>query len=419
MRVLWICNQMPSILARGVGLKAGNKEGWVTGMALKLSQNRGIEFAMAFPVKQAEMLTGVTEGINFYSFQEDTEHPENYDSSLESSLGLICEEFSPDLIHCFGTEFPHTLAILKLKEWRSRVLVHLQGLMIPCSEVYYAGLPEEIIERSTFRDTLKEDSIWQQKEKFVKRAKNEEEALKLCQHVCGRTSFDREYLLSINPNCNYYMVNETLRPDFYGPIWVHENCEKHRIFVSQGNYPLKGAHFILEALGILKEKYPDVTLHIAGDKITGYRSVKEKIKISSYGKYLLDLIKKYHLEDCVTFTGSLPASEMLQEYLSAEVYVLPSVLENSPNSLGEAMIMGMPCVAAKVGGIPSIAEGNEVFLYEGTDAETIAENISKVFENTELAISYGQRAKSHARLTHDGEANYKMLLWVYEKITER
>ena len=419
MKVLWICNQMPSILARGVGLKAGNKEGWVTGMAHKVSQNRGIEFAIAFPVKQAEMLHGVTEGITFFSFQEDLEHPENYDSGLEASLGLICEEFSPDVIHCFGTEFPHTLAILRLKEWREHVLVHLQGLMVPCSKVYDGGLPGEVIERSTFRDILKKDSIWQQKEKFIKRGEHETEALKLCHHACGRTSFDREYILGVNHNCNYYMVNETLRPEFYEKRWKREEIVSHRIIVSQGNYPLKGVHYMLEAMGILVKEYPDITLHVAGDKITGNRTLKEKLKISSYGKYLLSLLKKYQLEDKVVFTGSLRAEQMRQEFLSSEVFVLPSLLENSPNSLGEAMLLGMPCVATKVGGVPSIAAENEVFFCREMDAVSLADAIRNVFEDSENAVNYGERAHSHAVLTHDAEANYKMLLWVYEKIVGR
>lgn len=418
MKVLWICNQMPSILARSVGKKAGNKEGWVTGMALQMAENRSITMGMAFPVKQAEMYHGITEGITYYSFQEDTDHPEEYDSGLEASLGLICEEFTPDIIHIFGTEYPHTLAMLRLKEWRNRVLVHLQGLMVPYSEVFYAEIPEDVIEGATFRDVLKKDSIWQQKEKYVKRALNETECLKLCRHASGRTAFDREYLMSVNSSCAYYMVNETLRPQFYGKIWEPSKCVKHRIFVSQGNYPIKGIHFMLEALGKLVEKYPDVTLHVSGDKITASKTLKDKLKLSSYGKYLKALIKKYHLEEHVVFTGSLNAEQMLLEYMEAEVYVIPSMIENSPNSLGEAMILGIPSVAARVGGIPSIATEDEVLMYDVTNTQELANQISSLFDNPEKAVLLGRRAREHALLTHDAKANYKMLCWVYEKILD-
>lgn len=416
MKVLWICNQMPSILARSVGKKAGNKEGWITGMALALAENRSISLAMAFPVQNGEVHHGVTEGITYYSFSEDLLHPEIYDKGLEASLGFICEEFSPDVIHCFGTEFPHTLAVLRLGEWRNRVLVHLQGLMGPYTEVFEAGLPQDVIEGGTFRDVVKKDSIWQQKDKYAKRAEHETEALRLCRHVSGRTAFDREYLLSVNSSCSYYMVNETLRPEFYGPIWEQRHCQKHRIFVSQGNYPIKGLHFLLEALGILKKKGIDFSLHVAGDCITATDTLKNKLRISSYGKYLRQRMEELELEEDVVFTGSIGPEEMLREYLQAEVCVLPSIIENSPNSLGEAMILGLPCIAAKVGGIPSMATEEEVYMYEAQDAKALAQHIAYVFENPEEALQVGRRARSHALLTHDAKANYKMLSWVYEKV---
>lgn len=49
---------------------------------------------------------------------------------------------------------------------------------------------------------------------------------------------------------------------------------------------------------ILK-KYPDTEIYVAGDNVTRYASVKEKLKIGSYGKYLRDEIVKYGLEEKV------------------------------------------------------------------------------------------------------------------------
>ncbi len=98
-------------------------------------------------------------------------------------------------------------------------------------------------------------------------------------HILGRTRFDKDYINSINKECKYYHVNETLRKSFYNEVWKLEECNRHEIFLSQGNYPLKGAHTAIEAVGILKDRYPDIKLYIAGDKITGFESIKEKLKI--------------------------------------------------------------------------------------------------------------------------------------------
>ena len=57
------------------------------------------------------------------------------------------------------------------------------------------------------------------------------------------------------------------------------------------------------------------------------------------------------MEDKIEFLGRLSAEGMKQAYLDANVFVMPSTIENSPNSLGEAMLLGVPCVAADVGGV--------------------------------------------------------------------
>ena len=176
---------------------------------------------------------------------------------------------------------------------------------------------------------------------------------------------------------------------------------------------------MIQALAQLQEDFPDVLLYVAGDNVTAHHSLKEKLKISSYGKYLNDLIKENHLENKVKFLGSLDASEMMKRYLNAGVYVIPSIIENSPNSLGEAMLLGMPCVAANVGGIASLAEDEkEVLMVAPDHIDELVHAVKRIFMDEELAISLGQAARARAMLTHDAKANYKMLCWVYEMIVK-
>ena len=108
---------------------------------------------------------------------------------------------------------------------------------------------------------------------------------------------------------------------------------------------------------------------------------------------------------------------MKQAYLDANVFVLPSTLENSPNSLGEAMLLGVPSVAADVGGVRNLMTGEtEGLLYRSGDVTALAAHIIHLFSMEEEASKLGEAARSHAQRTHDPEANLRALMKIYEEI---
>ena len=215
-----------------------------------------------------------------------------YDYHLEKEFGGILEIFNPDIVHIFGTEYPHTLAVCRAFNNPKRTLIGIQGLCSVYADHYFDGLPDDVINASTLRDSLKKDNIKEQQKKFVLRGQNEIEAIKLAGNITGRTDWDRKHTGEINPEAEYYFMNETLRSVFYDGKWDLEKCEKHSLFASQGDYPIKGLHVLLKALPKIKKDYPDVKLYVSGNKITGEDSFKKKILIGSYGKYILKLIKE-------------------------------------------------------------------------------------------------------------------------------
>ena len=126
----------------------------------------------------------------------------------------------------------------------------------------------------------------------------------------------------------------------------------------------------------------------------------------------------YGLGDRVEFLGSLSAEQMKQEFLQANVFVLPSTVENSPNSLGEAMLLGLPCIASDVGGVSSLLEnGSEGWLYPSTAPYVLAGQILEVFAKEEQAAEMGHKARIRARQTHDPQTNLQTLLDIYRKLT--
>lgn len=425
MKVLWLCNIMLPVIAESLGLPSSNKEGWLSGLAARLykQEDGDIELGVCFPVTDGAMQGSVAwskgKQIAYYGFTENTTCPECYDKAVEGRLKTIIEDFKPDVVHCFGTEYPHTLAMTRAFGRPERTLIGIQGLCFVYADAYMADLPERIRRRTLFRDFVKRDNLPMQQEKYRMRGEYEKEALKNTAHVTGRTDWDKKWTNEINPQAKYHFMNETLRGQFYGPIWDDDHCEKYSIFLSQGNYPIKGLHYMLWALPEILKKYPQAHVYVSGDVITGFSTIKEKIKISNYGKYLLELIRENGLEKSVTFCGRLSAEAMLERFLKSHVFVSASSIENSPNSVGEAMLLGMPVISSRVGGVHNmLTDGEEGFLYETADVKVLADHICYVFDenNKERVRSMGQKAREHALKTHDPEENYRRLTEIYHEI---
>ena len=424
MRILWVCNQCIPAVAKHLDMKIGNKEGWLNALSEKLlSSNDGsVQLGVCFPAEEEKAEFKGEFEVTAYGYSDDRSHPEVYPSNLENRFEEILNDFKPDVIHIFGTEYPHTLAICKACKEPWKILIGIQGLCSVYARHYFDGLPEGILDSSTLRDSLKNDNLRKQHEKFVTRGEYEEEAIRIAGNVTGRTDWDKKHTALIHPGVQYHFMNETLRSNFYTGKWNYETCEKHSLFASQGDYPIKGLHLLLKGLAQVKKQYPDVELYVAGNKITGEDSLKKKVLIGSYGKYILKLIRENDLQENVVFLGSLSADEMKERYLKSNAFISPSVMENSPNSVGEAMLLSMPVISTDVGGVRNLlADGEEGFIYPALDQEAMVAAICKCFEEngTDEQHRMCDNAAAKARITHDATANYKRLLQIYESISKQ
>lgn len=476
MRVLWLCNVMLPAYAKEHGLSFTNREGWLSGCYEKIEKEieiskedrDGSALGICFPsnndefnlimnsdrhkniVKAPSFYKEKIRGISFFGFYgEDLNLPENYVPELESSFDQIIREFKPDIVHIFGTEFPHSLAMLRAVNkinseneksgLKIKTLLGIQGLCSEIEKCYMAGLPKEVQKAESIRDKLKNDSLQNQLTKYKSRAEHELEAISLTDHITGRTKFDHDVTEKINPKAVYHAMNETMRSCFYDEksIWDLNEARAHTIFMSQGDYPLKGFHFMIEAMDILVKRYPDARLYVGGNSIIGKpdrRTVEIKddessqkagkskyplfIRISEYGLYLRKLISKYHLKKNVTVLGKLSAEQMKEQFLKCSVYVCPSVLENSPNSVGEAMLLGVPVAASRTGGIPDMIEDRKSgVLFEPENAGAIAETISEMWDESVITSVYGENARKRALITHDPKINYERLIEIYRAIS--
>lgn len=440
MRVLWVCNTIPGVAAEAMGRETGNKEGWLSGALISLAdkapykisgEDDDLILAIATPATDTackgknikKNSISLTEGFDtvIYEYYEDVIHPEKYDDSIEESFTYIMEEYQPDIVHVFGTEYGHCLGVSRvtgrLRKAGSdiRLLIGIQGIISECAKRYTAGLTDDVIKGRTFRDIIRDDNIERQVEKFTERGKHETEAVGYATDIAGRTEFDRDWSRIHAPEAVYHHMNETLRPEFYEGTWDVTECDRHVIFMSQGDYPLKGLHNVLGILPELLLRFPDIKLVVAGMDLTDVSGLKNKIRLSGYGRYLRELIHKNALGDHVIFTGPLDSIRMKEQYLKCGVYLCASSVENSPNSMGEAMLLSVPVVAPRVGGIPSMIEdGEEGLLYDRI--EEIPDIICRLFGDDGLSTELGAAGMNRALITHDPDTNLKRLLEIYEEI---
>lgn len=418
MKIMWLVNQpLPSISARE-NMQIRVTEGWLVGLSAVLVKKE-VKLIICFPQNQKkELMTGMVDGYCYYGFFKKNIYKTKLNDKVKKCLEQVIEREKPDIIHFMGTEFLHASEMYEASVsvgYQDRVLVSIQGLTSRYSEVYMGGLPEAVYSKRTLRDMLLRDGLQEQQKKMRQRGDHETELLSQVTHVIGRTEWDYQEVKKICPQVQYYKNNENLRPEFYEGCWDYDQCEPHRIFAGQVTYPLKGVHFLLEGFAVMLREYPDARLYVAGKAITA----KPRWRWDYYKCYLMNLIKKYALEDKVFFLGELSAEEMKRQYLKANVFVLPSVIENSSNALGEAMILGTPVVASCVGGTPSMLEQDaDGFLYPFDQVEKMVDKIKKLFDNPDLARQVSAHARTHASQTHDREKNCEILLQIYWQIME-
>lgn len=417
MKILWITNLIFPAPSLAMGLKPPVFGGWMYGLAEQVARQSNIKLAVASCYSGDGVRKDIIEGIIYYAIPFNNHN--RYPKVLEPYWKSICEEFKPDIIHIHGTEYPWALACMKIYS-DSKYIVSIQGMTGPYSRYVTGGI--SLIDQwknITFRDIMKVDTMFLTQTRWEKMGELEKEYYQRADILIGRTSWDYARSKVLNKTCNYQFCNENLRNDFYlAEKWKVDLCTKHSIFLSQAGVPHKGLHKVLETIQLLKDEFPSITIRIAGSNIISSISIKEKIRMGGYGKYIKSLLRKYNLYDNVRFLGPLEAKEMIREYQSANVFLCPSSIENSPNSVGEAQIIGTPVVASYVGGTPDmIIHKKSGLLYRFEEVEMLANYIREVFTNHELTAHLSQNAIFAAEKRHDRLINLNRLIEIYNSIT--
>lgn len=408
MRILWITNIPLPPICRELGWPPPAVGGWMYSSLKRLKvSDKSLIIAVATVYDGYKMIVKDVDCIRYYLLPLKDKSPITYNPHLESFWRIVKGDFKPDVVHIHGSEFPHGLAYVNACG-ASKVVVSIQGIISRIARYYTAGIDYKSVKKClTFRDFIKRDNLLNVQGKFEERGRLEIKLLHSVNYVIGRTNWDRTHVWAINPYVKYYYCGETLRDSFYCHKWAYDKCEPYTIFVSQASYPIKGLHKLLEAMPLVLREFPNAKIYAAGNDPTA----SPWWRINGYGMYLKRLTNRFNLKENIKFLGMLSEEEMCRAYLRANIFVCPSSIENSPNSLGEAQLLEMPYVASFVGGTPEIVDYNPNVLYRFEETEMLANKICNVFKLGNDFIPY-----KFDKRRYDGQTNTELLNDIYINI---
>lgn len=324
----------------------------------------------------------------------------------------IIKQIQPDIIHIHGTENPFACLI---PYTNVPVVVSIQGNITIINKKYFSGLEKKF--SSIFTPTLnlkkiifKRDFLTSYnllKKMEIRELKN----MKNVEYVIGRTDWDRR-ITSVMSNVNkYFHSDEMLRGVFLKTEWTNYNIKDNTIIIhsTSGNNYYKGLETIIEAANILIKKQISFKWQIAGVNLND-----DIVKV---------ILRKLGKENCpldkLEFLGSLNETELANKLQEANMFVMASHIENSPNNLCEAMILGLPCIATYAGGTSSlILDGLEGILIQDGDPWSLAGAVLEFKNNYPKAIQLGRNARNRALKRHDENRIITQVLNIYQEISE-
>ena len=123
------------------------------------------------------------------------------------------------------------------------------------------------------------------------------------------------------------------------------------------------------------------------------------------------------MKDNIIFLGSLNEQKICSQYLKTHVFVSASVIENAPNSLGEAMILGVPSIASDVGGVSNmLLHGVEGYIYRADAPYLLAYYLYHIMTDDKLAVNFSQNGRKRARELYNINTNIKSVMDMYKAI---
>lgn len=413
MKILWIVNNIMPELAKETGLATSASGSWLIDLSNQLKKEAEIELAIAAVGGNSYQKLHI-DNITYYLLPGTGRNMLFYTKSYEKLWKKINDDFKPDIVHLYGTEYGHGLSFLRANP-DVKAVVSVQGIISRIKDVIFDGLPKFFdLRYATLKEYINLNGLYLRYLLYKMNSKREKEIFSRVKYASVVNSWDYAVSRSFNPDLKLFRIEYNLRESFYSAEkWDIEKIDNNQIFSAPGGDPIKGLHVLLRALAILKRKHKSIKLIVPGINSNESGIIAD----SGYKKYVKKLIKRFDLKENVLFVGRLSEEEMVDYMKSSRMVVIPSAIEGTSLVLREAMYLGVPCISSFRGGMADfIDDKTNGFLYDFSEYAYLALRMESLLEDDELAKKFSENGRSKALTTHDRINNVKANLDMYAQI---
>lgn len=299
-------------------------------------------------------------------------------SKMRNYLTSIIHEY--DLLHIHGSEHQYEAMALKLDIPK---VISIQGIITE----YIKILPK--------LENTKIFIEWQLAAMYEKKY------LPYYKFFSCRTHWDISYVNKISPNAKIYTIWEMIRPQFFQD---HFASNSKKILFMGGKNPIKGLKELLKAF--------DDALQSKGLKLIVLGNCKcQDIKTIA----LKNRLTRINLNN-IECRGMQDAEGMIKAYEESFCLVHPTYIDNSPNSVCEAQLSGLPVIASDVGGVASLIEDAETGLLIDGSSQSIVDTVLRLLNEDDLRNKLSIQSRRIARHRHDAGAILKDTIAMYNEM---
>lgn len=299
---------------------------------------------------------------------------------VKKCAGRIIDSINPDILHVFGTEMPDSSAGAVTVLRKYPVVISIQGY------AYKTTISNFILDRMFRKERIKFEKLVNTNA-IYKMGDYETDDFKPFEN--GQIRIVSGGNITRVPKVDATKVQKVYDVSFFGRVSAD-----------------KGVEDLVRALGLLSCKGLYLKTIIIG-KCT-----------SAYQKQLLDILQEYTSEPLLDFSGFVEDHEDVYKIAASSIMVaLPTRVDLMPNTIREAIAMGLPVVTSDAGFITTLNNDQEsVAIHHVENVEELASAIKKVYQDKdyrEMLISNGRKTFQEQ---YSMENVYKGTIEAYKKI---